>query len=68
MKSVPSRKLNWLWVALLAVPVVLIVGGLGTFFWLKAEQGEMQPKWRKPAPATNVVPPAGKVGLHVPRP
>lgn len=55
MSSGPARRLNWLWLALLAVPVVLIVGGLGAFFWRKAEQGEMQPKWRKPAPATNAV-------------
>jgi flagellar basal body-associated protein FliL len=57
MNSGPPRKLSWLWLALLAVPVVLIVGGLGTFFWRKAEKGEMQPKWRRPA-ATNAVSPA----------
>lgn len=57
MNPVPSRKLNWLWLALLAVPVVLVLGVLGPAFWRKAERGEMQPKWRKPA-ATNAVPPA----------
>ncbi|MFN0069320.1 MAG: hypothetical protein ACKVYV_16990 [Limisphaerales bacterium] len=56
MKSGPSRKLNWLWLALLAVPVMLIVGGLGTYFWLKAARGEVQPKWRKPAMMTNAAP------------
>ncbi|HMO65932.1 MAG TPA: hypothetical protein PKE47_12050 [Verrucomicrobiota bacterium] len=56
MNTGPSGKLTWLWLALLAMPVLLIVGGLGTFFWLKAEKGEMHPKWRKPPAATNAAP------------
>lgn len=52
-----ARRLNWLWLALIALPVVLIVGGLGTLFWRKAEKGEMHPKWRKPAAGSNTVPP-----------
>lgn len=52
-----ARRLNWLWLVLIALPAVLIVGGLGAVFWWHASKGGVQPKWRKPA-ATNAVPAA----------
>jgi flagellar basal body-associated protein FliL len=52
-----ARRLNWLWLALIALPALLIVAGLAGFFWLKATRGEVQPKWRQPA-GTNAVSPA----------
>lgn len=43
------------WLALMAIPPLVVVGGLIALFVWEGARGGVTPKWKKP-PATNAVP------------
>lgn len=47
------------WVALIAVPPLIIVVGLVVFFGWQVRKGTITPKWKSKALTTNQVPAAG---------
>jgi len=51
----PKRRTGTGWLALIAIPAVVVVVGLVVFFVWQVRQGKVSPKWKPKATMTNQV-------------